>query len=161
MLVHGAAGGVGSFAVELARWKGAHVIGTSSANNLEFVRSLGAESAIDYNATPFEKVVNGMDVVIDTVGGDFPKRSYKVLRPNGIFVTVATQLPEDAGKAEGIKAMAGRRAPIELLREISELLESKKINPEVGRIFPLIDGRKAQELSETGHGRGRIVLQIR
>src|SRR5215211_6876133 len=88
VLVHGAAGGVGGYAVQLARWKGAKVIGTASANNIEYVRSLGAENVINYNATPFETVLRDMDVVIDTVGGDMPERSWQVLRPGGIFVTV-------------------------------------------------------------------------
>src|SRR6266487_589209 len=76
ILVHGAAGGVGNYAVQLARWKGAHVIGTASFNNLEFVRSLGAETVIDYNATPFEEVAHDLDVVVDTVGGETQDRSW-------------------------------------------------------------------------------------
>ena len=160
VLVQGAAGGVGSFAVELARWLGARVTGTASAGNLEFVRSLGAESAIDYNAAPFETVVHDMGVVIDTVGGDVSARSLKVLRPNGILVTVAGRLPEHAGQAEGVRAMNGGRAPTETLSRISELIESKEIRPIVGKVFPLAEARQAQELSSTRHGRGRIILKI-
>jgi NADPH:quinone reductase-like Zn-dependent oxidoreductase len=160
VLVHGAAGGVGSYAVQLAIWKGAHVIGTASAGNLEFVRSLGAESAIDYNAAPFETVVHDMDVVVDTVGGDIPDRSYQVLRKDGVFVTVAGRLAPEAGKAQGVRAMNGARTPSETLSQVSELLISRKIVPVVGRIFPLKEARQAQELSQTGHGRGRILLQI-
>ncbi len=160
VLVHGAAGGVGGFAVQFARWKGAHVIGAASAGNLEFVRSLGAESAIDYNAAPFETVVHDLDAVVDTVGGNIPERSLKVLRPNGIFVTVAARPAEDAGKAQGVRAVnAGRTSP-ETLHQISELLESQKIMPVVGKVFPLSEARQAQELSQTGHGRGRIILRI-
>ncbi len=158
VLVHGAAGGVGLYAVQFARWKGAHVIGTASAGNLDFVRSLGAESAIDYKATPFEKVIHDMDVVMDTVGGDVIERSWQVLRPNGVLVTVAGRLPPDAGKAQGIRAMNGGRAPAEKLSQISELFESEQITPVVGRVFPLAEARQAHELSQTGHGRGRIVL---
>jgi NADPH:quinone reductase-like Zn-dependent oxidoreductase len=160
VLVHGAAGGVGAFAVQLAHWKGAHVIGTASAGNLEFVRSLGAESAIDYNAAPFETVVHDMDVVVDTVGGDISERSWQVLHKDGMFVTVAGRLAPDAGKAQGIRAMNAGRAPAETLKQISELLVSKKINPVVGKPFALKEARQAHELSQSGHGRGRIVLRI-
>jgi NADPH:quinone reductase-like Zn-dependent oxidoreductase len=160
VLVHGAAGGVGGYAVQLARWKGAQVTGTASAKNLEYVRSLGAENVIDYNATPFETVVHDMDVVIDTVGGDIPERSWQVLRPGGIFVTVAARLPEGAGQAQNVKAMTAGRAATENLKQISELIETKTIKPEVGPVFSLAEARQAQELSQTGHGRGRIILQI-
>ncbi len=160
VLIHGAAGGVGAYAVQLARWKGAHVTGTASAKNLEFVRSLGAETMIDYQVTPFETVVHDMDVVIDTVGGDLPERSWQVLRPGGIFVTIAARLAEDAGKAQNIRAVSAGRAPVENLKQISELIEAKQLKPVTGAVFPLADARKAHELSQTGHGRGRIILQI-
>ena len=160
VLVHGAAGGVGGFAVQFARWKGARVIGTASAQNLDYVRSLGAEEVVDYNATPFETVVHDLDVVIDTVGGDIPERSWQVIRSGGVFVTVAAWLPEGAGQAQNVKAMnAGRAAP-ENLKQISELIETKQLKPEVGSLFSLAEAPQAQELSRAGHGRGRIILQI-
>ncbi len=160
VLVQGAAGGVGGYAVQLAHWSGAHVIGTASAGNLEFVRAIGAELAIDYNAAPFETVVHDLDAVIDTVGGDLIARSLKVLRRNGIYVTVAGRPAEDAGKAEGVRAMSSGRTPPETLRQISELIESKKLQANVGKVFPLAEARQAQELSQTGHGRGRIILRM-
>jgi NADPH:quinone reductase-like Zn-dependent oxidoreductase len=160
VLVHGAAGGVGAYAVQLARWKGAHVTGTASAGNLELAKSLGAENVIDYNATRFETVVKDLDAIIDTVGGDLPERSFRVLRPGGIFVTVAAQLAEDAGKTQNIKAMRAGRAPAESLKQISELVEAKQLKPVTGAVFPLSEARQAQALSQTGHGRGRILLQI-
>ncbi len=160
VLVQGAAGGVGGYAVQLARWKGAHVIGTSSAANVDYVKSLGAEQALDYNAAPFETVVRDLDVVIDTVGGDLMERSFKVLRPDGVYVTVAGRLPDDAGKGAGVRAVRGGRAPSEKLRDISELVDAKRIWPTVGKVFPLAEARQAQELSQTGHGRGRIILRI-
>jgi NADPH:quinone reductase-like Zn-dependent oxidoreductase len=160
VLVHGAAGGVGSYVVQLARWRGANVIGTASANNIDFVRSLGAEAVIDYNATPFETVVRDVDVVIDTVGGDIPDRSWQVLRRGGVFVTIAARLADDAGAKHGVRAMGSGRASADKLQVISELLESKEIKPVVGAVFSLADAQKAQELSHTGHGRGRIILHI-
>ncbi len=160
VLVHGAAGGVGLYAVQFARWKGAAVIGTASTTNLEFVRSLGAEKVIDYTAGPFEDAVHDMDVVVDTVGGDLPERSLNVLHPGGIFVTVAGRPAPEMGKAQGVQALSAGRAPVEKLSQISELLESKQIRPVVGKIFPLSEARQAQVLSQTGHGRGRIVLHV-
>jgi NADPH:quinone reductase-like Zn-dependent oxidoreductase len=160
VLVHGAAGGVGAFALQLARWKGAHVTGTASAKNLDYVRSLGADDVIDYNATPFETVVHDLDVVIDTVGGDVPGRSWQVLRPGGVFVTVAAWLPEGAGQEHNVKALNASRAAPDALNQISELIEARQLKPAVGPLFPLAEARQAQELSQTGHGRGRIILQI-
>jgi NADPH:quinone reductase-like Zn-dependent oxidoreductase len=160
VLVHGAAGGVGLYVVQLAVWKGAQVIGTASAHNLDFVRSLGAELVLDYNAAPFETLVHDLDAVIDTVGGDIPERSFKVLRPDGVFVTVAARLAPDAGKAEGVRAMSAGRAKPENLARLSELIEAGKLTPVVGPVFPLADASKAHELSETGHGRGRILLKM-
>ncbi len=160
VLVHGAAGGVGAYAVQLAVWKRAHVTGTASAGNLEFVRSLGAEQVIDYNATRFETVVHDMDAVIDTVGGDLPERSFQVIRLGGVFVTVAARLTEDAGKAQNIRAVNGRRAATENLKQISELIEANQLKPATGPLLPLAEAPRAHELSQTGHGRGRIILQI-
>lgn len=160
VLVHGAAGGVGAYVVQLARWKGAHVIGTASKDNRELVRRLGAEEVIDYHAVPFETVVQDLDVVIDTVGGDLPERSFKVLRPGGVFVTVAGQLAEDAGKAQNIIAKRAGRASPENLKPITEMINEEKLKPVMGAVFPLADAQKAQELSQTGHGRGRIILRI-
>jgi NADPH:quinone reductase-like Zn-dependent oxidoreductase len=158
VLVHGAAGGVGIYAVQFARWKGAHVIGTASAANIEFVRSLGAETVIDYDATPFETALKDVDVVVDTVGGEVLERSWAVLRPGGALVTIAALLSPEAGQAHGVQAMTAARAATEKLGQISELIESKQIKPIVGAVFPLAKARQAQELSQTGHGRGRIVL---
>ncbi len=160
VLVHGAAGGVGHFAVQLSRWKGARVTGTASAANLEFVRSLGAEEAIDYNAAPFETVVHDMDVVVDTVGGDLPERSLKVIRPGGALVSAAARLTPEMGQALNVRTLALGRASAETLKSISELLESKQIRPVVGVVFSLSEARQAHELSQTGHGRGRIILRI-
>jgi NADPH:quinone reductase-like Zn-dependent oxidoreductase len=160
VLIHGAAGGTGLYAVQLAKWKGAYVIGTASAGNLEFARSLGADEMIDYNATRFETVLKDIDVVIDTVGADLLERSLQVIRPGGIFVTVAGRPAEDAGRAQNVRAVAAGRASTEHLKEASELIKAKLIKPVVGRVFPLVEARQAQELSETRHGRGRILLQI-
>lgn len=158
VLIHGGAGGVGVYAVQLACWRGAHVIATTSARNAEFVRSLGAAEVIDYNATRFETVVKDIDVVIDTVGDEVVERSMKVLRPGGVFVTVATFLPPDAGKAYGVRALGSTRAATDKLHHLSEMHEAKQLKPVAGPRFPLAEAPQAHELSQTGHGRGRIVL---
>lgn len=160
VLVHGGAGGVGIFAVQLARWKGAHVTATASAANLDFVRSLGAETVIDYTTTKFEGVVKDQDVVIDTVGGDLHERSFGVLRKGGIFVTVAGRLGEGAGQAQGVRATnAGRAAP-DKLAELADLVASGTFKTAIYKVFPLDQAADAHALSQTGHSRGRIVLHI-
>ncbi len=160
VLIHGAAGGIGSYATQLAHWKKAYVIGTTSADNLEAVRSLGADLAVDYREAPFEAVVQDVDVVIDTVGGEVLERSWGVIRPGGILVTVAGRLQPEAGKAHGIRAANVMRPAFGDHKQISGLLESRTIVPTIRRLFPLAEARAAQELSETAHGRGRIVLQV-
>lgn len=160
VLIHGAAGGIGSYATQLSHWRDAYVIGVTSKANLAFVRSLGAQMAIDYNEAPFETVVQDVDAVIDTVGGGTIDRSWGVIRPGGILVTVAGRVAEDAGKAQGVRAASVRRPTFADHAEISKMLEAKVLVPTVRAAFPLADARNAQELSETRHGRGRIILQI-
>lgn len=158
VLIHGGAGGVGLYAVQLAKWRSARVIATASPKNVEFVRSLGADSVIDYTATRFEDVVSNVDAVIDTVGGDVIERSMQVIRPGGIFVTVAGRVDPAMGKAHGIRATSAMRSDAAKLQQISELLAANQLTPHVGPLFPLAQARQAQELSQTRHGRGRIVL---
>jgi NADPH:quinone reductase-like Zn-dependent oxidoreductase len=158
VLVHGGAGGVGLYAVQFAHWKGAHVMATASAANADFVRSLGAETVIDYRTTRFEDVVHDVDAVIDTVGGELINRSWQVIKPGGILVTIAGRVDPDAGQAHAVRAASGRRADVATLQDVSELIEAEKVVPQVGKVFPLAQARQAQELSQTGHGRGRIIL---
>ncbi|MEH2409506.1 NADP-dependent oxidoreductase [Nostoc sp.] len=161
VLIHAASGGVGMFAVQFAKWKGAHVIGTASAANAEFVQSLGADQVIDYNATPFEQVVENVDVVLDTLGGDTQARSYSVVKPGGILVSTAA--PPNAQKAQerGIRAeMMNMKPSASLLEEIASLLDSGQVKTIVAQTFSLSEARQAQELSQGGHVRGKIVLQI-
>ena len=164
VLIHGAAGGVGLFAVQFARWKGAHVIGTASTSNLEFVRSLGAETVIDYTTTPFEQVVGDVDMVLDTIGGETLLRSMRVVRRGGILVSLLEPPPQELAQDLGIRAM--KNAPSlpfpsrSLLQTIGQVIDAGQVKPVVYRTFPLHEARQAHELSQTGHGRGRIVLRI-
>jgi NADPH:quinone reductase-like Zn-dependent oxidoreductase len=162
VLVHGGGGGVGSIAVQLARWKGAHVIATASAGNAEHVRSLGAHEVIDYETTNFEDVVHDVDVVLETVGGEITERSWLVLKPGGIMVVVAGM--PDAEKAASLGVRTANVRPPEvttpILEELGRLAVAGALVPPVGPVFSLADAAEAHATSETGHGRGRIVLQI-
>ena len=161
VLIHGAAGGVGSFAVQFARWKGAHVIGTASRANLEFVRSLGAEVAIDCSATPFEQVAQDVDLVLDTIGGETLRRSLEVVKPGGTLVSLLEQPSQQRAQERGIRAMNNAALPTsEHLRIIAQLIEAGEVKPTIERVFALHEAPQAHRLSQTGHGRGRIVLHI-
>jgi NADPH:quinone reductase-like Zn-dependent oxidoreductase len=160
VLIQGGAGGVGIYTVQLAKWKGARVIATASSSNTEFVRSLGAEQVIDYQTTNFEDVVRDVDAVIDTVGGDLIARSLAVIRNGGKFVTVAGRVAPEVGAERDILVTAARRADPDKLEQITALLEAGKLKPFVGRTFALSEVRQAHELGQTGHGRGRIILNL-
>jgi len=157
VFVQGAAGGVGLFAAQLARAKGAQVIGTASAVNLDFVRSLGVE-AIDYDAAPFESVVHDVDIVIDTVGGEVLQRSWAVLKPGGLLVSVAGRATEEEAKAQGKQFKGARRAPASNLEQIGALITAGQLTPAIQANYPLSEAAAAMQLCETGHGRGRIIL---
>jgi NADPH:quinone reductase-like Zn-dependent oxidoreductase len=160
VVVLSAAGGVGLFAVQFARVKGARVIGTASGSNLDFVKSLGAERAVDYTKGPLEREIKDADGVIDTVGGDALEQSYGVLKQGGVLVSVAGQISEEKAKEHGIRALRSGRGPTENLKMIGEMVAAKTIRAEVGKIFPLAEAGAAQDLSQTRHGRGRILLKV-
>lgn len=163
VLIHAASGGVGIFAVQLAKLKGAKVIGTASANNLEFVKELGADEVIDYKTTKFEDVVSNVDLVLDTIGGDTRERSWGVIKPNGILVSLISSLPPSQATAleKGVRAVGLVMQPqASQLTEIAALLDSGKIKTVVGKVLPLAAARQAHELIENGGTRGKIVLQV-
>ncbi len=162
LLVQGGAGGVGSMAVQLGHWKGAYVIATASAANLDFLRSIGADEAIDYTTTNVEDAVHDVDVVVDTIGGEVTAHSWSVLKPGGILVTVAGMADADtaAGHAVRTEAVAHPPETRPILDELGKLVASGDLKPEIQRVFPLEQAAQAQAASETGHGRGRILLQV-
>ncbi len=167
VLVHGAAGGVGNYAIQLARWKGARVIGTASFVNLEFVRALGAEIVIDYHTTPFEQEVHEVDVVVDPIGGETQDRSWPLIKPGGMLVAIGHSPAEDMAARHGVRTAStilNQQVPPGVStgpqQEISALIESGLLLPQPGKVFPLEEAAQAQAFSETGHGRGRIVLHI-
>ena len=161
VLIHAAAGGVGSVAVQLAKWKGAHVIGTASARNHDFLRKLGADQVIDYATVRFEDAVQPVDVVLDTQGGEIQERSWKVLKPGGILVSIASPPAADVAAAHGVRqAFVFTQPNAGQLAEIAQLVEAEKLKAIVETILPLSDATRGQELSERGHTRGKIVLRV-
>jgi len=159
VLIHGAAGGIGSIAVQLAKAKGAYVYATASGKNEEFVRDLGADEFIDYTKTKFEDVVKEADVVLDTIGGDTQKRSFGVLKKGGFLVALPSPPPEGSAEKFGVTAVMIQSGPNgKLLGEIAELIAQGKVKAFIETVLPLAEIKKAHELSESGHARGKIVL---
>jgi NADPH:quinone reductase-like Zn-dependent oxidoreductase len=162
VLIHAAAGGVGGFAVQFAKWKGAYVFGTASNHHVDYLRSLGADQVIDYRATRFEEAVKDVDMVFDTVGGDTQKRSWQVLKPGGILVSIVQPPPADAASARNVRGVFLRcdHARGDQLTRIAELVLAGKVKVDVQTILPLEQARQAQELSQKGHTQGKIVLRV-
>lgn len=161
LLVHGGAGGVGHFAVQLAKAKGAKVIATASEKNLAFVKELGADQVIDYRAQKFEEHVREVDVVLDSIGGDTLARSYQVLKKGGFVVSIVAP-PDQAKLAElGLRGAVFLVQPNSAqLTEIAKLIDAGKVEPIVSETLPLAEAKRAHELSQAGHTRGKIVLRI-
>ena len=161
VLIHGAGGGVGHIAVQLARLHGAKVIGTAS-RNIDFLKELNVDQAIDYTATRFEDVVHDVDVVLDTVGGDTQERSWGVLKPGGMLVSTVQPPAEETAAAHGVRqGMVFTTPPIgKVLTEVAGLVDAGKIKPHVSSVLPLEETRKAHEMIEGKHTRGKIVLQV-
>lgn len=161
LLIHGAAGGVGSFAVQLAKWKGARVAGTASSRNQLFLMSLGVDQAIDHFGQRFEDLVGPVDVVLDTVGGDAQRRSWNVLRKGGMLVsTVALPSAEEARRREATAAIFTSRPDGAQLAQIGELIDFGYVRPVVETVLPLSHAKRAHQISEAGHARGKIVLSV-
>ncbi|MCC9155566.1 NADP-dependent oxidoreductase [Streptomyces parvulus] len=164
VLIHAAAGGVGHVAVQIAKARGAHVIGTASAGKHEFLRSLGADETVDYRETDFAEAVKDVDVVLDTIGGDTALRSLRVLRPGGVVVSIipvgSDEFFEEAGRL-GVRAVRmlvdADRAD---MRSVAELVEAGKLRATVEKTFPLAEAAQAHALGETGRTTGKIVLVV-
>jgi len=159
VVIQGASGGVGHFAVQLAKLKGARVIAVASAANEKFVRSLGADEFVDYRTQRVADVAKGVDAVLDAVGGETLAGSYALLKDGGAIVSVAGRMDRaalDARKLSGrTLSMDGSATD---LQRLADLLASGKLRVEVAKTLPLSAAREAHEQSETGHARGKIVL---
>lgn len=162
VLIHAAAGGVGSLAVQIARTRGAYVIGTGSSANRHFVLSLGANEFIDYRAQALESVIKEpVDAVFDTVGGKAQEASFPLLKSGGVLVSITSPPPRELAEKHGVRAeflMIGPNA--EVLEQLAKLVDEGKVRPIIGAEFALKDIAKAHALSEAGHMRGKIVLYV-
>jgi len=162
VLVHGGAGNVGAYAVQLAKRAGAMVITTASAKDATYARSLGADGVIDYRARRFEEQVKDMDAVLDTVGGETLDRSYGLLKRGGILVSAATRPSNEKAEQHGVRALFFLVAvTTERLRKIAELIDAGKLKTEVGEVVWLNEARQAHEMLEGApHRRGKIVIKV-
>jgi NADPH:quinone reductase-like Zn-dependent oxidoreductase len=162
VLIHGGAGGVGHFAVQLARLKGAGVTATASGRNQEFLRELGADRPVDYETSRFEDVARDIDVVLDSFSGEIRARSWKVLKKGGILVSILGPPPaEEEAAAHGVRAtMMWVRGDADQLARIAALLDAGRIRVHVDAVFPLAEAARAHQLSATGHVRGKIALEV-
>jgi NADPH:quinone reductase-like Zn-dependent oxidoreductase len=161
VLIHGGSGGVGSFAIQIAKARGAKVIATASTVNQDLLKQLGADVAVDYTKQKFEDVTRDVDVVLDSVGKDTLTRSYGVVKKGGFIVSIAGRPdPAELEKCRIHGASISVEPNADELAEIGKLIDQKKINVIVSQTFPLSEAAKAQEQVATGHTRGKIVLKV-
>jgi len=161
VLIHAGSGGVGSLAVQLAKIRGAFVIATTSARNRDFVKSLGADEVIDYRSQRFEKVVNDVDVVFDTIGGEVQESSWSVVKPGGILVSIVSPPSDERAMAQGVRSAFVFIEPnADILAQLAELVDKGSLRSIVGAEFALADIAKAHAFSQTGRAVGKIVLYV-
>ncbi len=161
VLIHAAAGGVGTYAVQFAKWKGAYIIGTASEDNIDFLYELGADEVIDYKNEKFEEEVSDVDLVFDLIGGDTQKRSLQVIKKGGRLIT--TVAPENIEEAKSknihIEGFMAKSLPGDL-QQIADLVDSGKVKSIIDEILPLEQAAEAHKKIEKGHTRGKIVLSV-
>jgi len=162
VLIHGGAGGIASVAVQLAKHLGATVATTAASEDTDYVKSLGADQVIDYKAQDFAKLIQNYDVVYDTVGGDTYARSFEVLRPGGVLVSMLEQPDEQLMEKYGVNAIhQATQVTRQRLSELAKLVDQGAIKPQLDKTFPLKDAGKAQAYIETGKHHGKVVLKIK
>jgi NADPH:quinone reductase-like Zn-dependent oxidoreductase len=161
VLIHAGAGGVGSFAVQLAKHLGAWVAATAGSRNADFVKSLGADQVIDYTATDFSTVIKDVDLVFDLIGGDVRFKSFPVLKPGGVISHISVPPMTQAPPRDDVEV---RSAPVkydtELLDQIGALAQQKVVKPVVSAVFAFAEALKAFEHVMTGHARGKVMLDL-
>jgi len=149
------------FAVQIARWHGAYVIGTASAENRDFLLGLGANEVIDYQHVRFEEAVRDVDVVLDTIGGGTRERSWQVLKPGGIMVSLPEPIPKGDAAAHGQRGVFFIVRPDrEQLGRLATLIDSGPVRPVIAQTVPLPEAREAFERGVAGHTRGKLVLAV-
>jgi len=161
VLIHAAAGGVGHIAVQLAKLRGAKVIGTAS-EHMDFIKELGVDEAIDYSTTAFEDAVKDVDVVLDLVGGETQQRSWKVLKSGGMLISTVQPPSEETAAAHGVRQAFIVSAPpvAQTLTEVAALADAGKLKPTVSVILPLREIQIAHEMIERRHTMGKLVLKV-
>ncbi|MEO8568397.1 MAG: NADP-dependent oxidoreductase [Ginsengibacter sp.] len=161
VLIHGASGGVGTYAVQFAKWKGAHVIGTTSADNIDFLYELGADDVIDYKNEKFEEEVKDVDLVFDLIGGDTQKKSLQVIKNGGRLITTVKPENQEEAKQKNIhiEGFMAQSLPGDL-QQIADLIDSGKVKPVISEIIPMENAAEAHKKIEKGHTRGKIVLRV-
>ncbi|GHO96166.1 NADPH:quinone reductase [Reticulibacter mediterranei] len=166
IFISGGSGGVGHFAIQLAKWKGAKVITTTSTRNVEFVRALGADVVIDYTQRAFQNVVKDVDMVLDTIGEDVLKHSFEVVKHGNIIVSLpghkgVGQLGAELAPCYGIQFVLAMVHPSgEQMAEMAQLFDAGQLKVYLDGVFPLQDAGQAHKLSENGHVRGKLVLTV-
>jgi NADPH:quinone reductase-like Zn-dependent oxidoreductase len=162
ILIHGGSGGVGHFAVQLAKWKGASVLATASAKNHELLRELGTDQIIDYTTEKFEDFARNVDIVLDTIGGETQERSWRVLKKGGVLISLVQPPLEEKANQFGVRAaMCSVQPDGAQLNTIGKLIDSGKIKPLLDRILPLTEAQRAHEVSQQRHARGKIILRVK
>jgi len=162
ILIHGGGGGIGSFAIQIAKHLGAYVITTASTDDVEFVKALGADEVVDYKTQSFDELVSGVDAVFDTVGGETYKRSFNVLKKGGIIVSMTEKPDEQLIAQYGVKALAQiSLVTDEHLSKLAQLVEQGIVKIYVDKVFPLEQTARALEYLQTGHPRGKVVITVK
>ena len=165
VLIHAAAGGVGHVAVQIAKARGAHVIGTARAANHDFLRQLGVDEPVDYTTTPWEQTVSNIDIVLDSIGGeDYGMRSLETLRKDGLLIVVPGGVPEavEAAAEQQSRRTSGIQVEPDYcaLESLAALVDEGRLRIEIDETFPLAQASDAQQLLEEGRARGKIVLTV-
>jgi len=161
VLIHGGSGGVGHFAIQIAKARGAKVIATASAPNQDLLKQLGVDQPIDYTKTKFEDVVKNVDVVLEATRSDSMSRSYGVVKKGGFIVSITGPTDQAQLDQHGLRGQSIMAHPeAKVLEELTKLIEAKKLTPLVSQVFPLAEAAKAQQQIETRHTRGKIVLKV-
>lgn len=161
ILIHGGAGGIGTIAIQLAKHLGTYVATTASANNKQYVKELGADEIIDYKSQSFEDLLHGYDAVFDTVGGETYRRSFKVLKKDGMIVSMVEQPNSELMKKYGVNAIAqGTQVNNERLSKLVELIGQQVIKVHIDKTFPLEQAGEALTYLQERHPKGKVVLMI-
>lgn len=161
VLIHGAAGGVGMYAIQFARQVGCHIVALSTHEHTSLLRELGADTVLDYNSIQFEQHVSGVDVALDTIGGDIRERTWRTLNAGGILVTTTDPPSQDTAKEYNVRAQMFQMQPSGmLLSDIAKQLNTGELRTFVARILPLEHAAEAQQIQQEGHINGKVVLKV-